>query len=233
VDHVVAPLDPDHARVVAQLSHDLAAELGIDPEGAASPRPHITVASYAGLEPVRAAVALAPVLAAVAPFTVRAHGYGVFAGDSDSELSLHVMVVRTGALDDLHHRLHGALCAAGACVAGTTGPATWTPHITLLDRGLTPRLLGDAVEILTRRSHRTWSIPVTAVTVASRGAREATGVGLLPLCGTTPGATGDPTGSKVPPPRSERRCPPAESGVTMIVGLGAEEASCARCESGT
>jgi hypothetical protein len=46
--------------------------------------------------------------------------------------------------------------------------------------------LGDAVEILTRRSHRTGSIPVTAVTVARRGAREGTGVGLLPLCGTTP-----------------------------------------------
>jgi 2'-5' RNA ligase len=186
VDHVVAPLDPDHAGVVAQLSHDLAADLGIDPERGAPRRPHITVASYTGLEPVRAAAALAPVLAVVAPFTVRAHGYGVFAGDSDNDLSLHVMVVRTGALDDLHLRVHRSLCAAGACVAGTTGPAAWTPHITLLDRGLTPRLLGDAVEILTRRSHRTWSVPVTSVTVARRGAREGTGVGLLPLCGTTP-----------------------------------------------
>jgi 2'-5' RNA ligase superfamily len=126
VDHLVAPLDPDHARAVAQLSHDLAAELGIDPDRAAPRRPHITVASYTGLEPVRAAAALAPVLAAVAPFTVRAHGYGVFAGDSDNDLSLHVMVVRTEALDDLHRRLHGALCAAGACVAGTTRPAAWT-----------------------------------------------------------------------------------------------------------
>jgi len=186
VDHVVAPLDPDHARVVAQLSHDLAAELGIDPEGAAPRRPHITVASYVGLEPARAAAALAPALAAVAPFTVRAHGYGVFAGDTDSDLSLHVMVVRTRALDRLHRQVHRALGDAGACVAGTTDPAAWTPHITLLDRGLTPRLLGEAVEILTRRSHRTWSVRVASVTVARRGAREDTEVGLLPLGGTAP-----------------------------------------------
>lgn len=185
MDHVVAPLDADHARVVSSLSHDLAARLGIDPEGAAPRRPHITVASYDGLEPARAAAALVPALAAIAPFTVRAHGYGVFAGDSDSDLSLHVMVVRTRTLDHLHGEVHHALCDAGACVAGTTGPGAWTPHITLLDRGLTPRLLGDAVEMLTHRPHRTWSVPVASVTVARRGAREGTGVGLLPLCGTT------------------------------------------------
>lgn len=179
MDHVVAPLDPDHATVVEQLSHTLAVELGIDPEESVPRRPHITVASYGGVEPGAAAAALAPAVAAMAPFSVRAHGYGVFAGDSDHGLSLHVMVVRTRDLDDLHRVVDRALSTAGACVAGTTRSGIWTPHITLLDTGLTPRLLGDAVEFLTCRPHRTWTVPVASVTVASRGAD--LGVGRLLL----------------------------------------------------
>jgi hypothetical protein len=106
VDHVIAPLDTDHARVVGQLSVDLAAALSIDPDDVALRPPHITCASYTGLEPRRAVAALAPVLAVIAPFTVRAHGYGLFTGDADTDLSLHVMVVRTKALESLavtHH----------------------------------------------------------------------------------------------------------------------------------
>lgn len=186
MDHVVAPLDPDHARVVESLSHDLAADLGIAAGQATPGRPHVTVASYTGLEPPAAAAALTPLLARIPPFTVRAHGYGVFAGDSDRDLSLHVMVVRTPALGRLHAEIHRVLCAAGADVEGTTGPGNWTPHITLLDRGLTPELLGRAVELLTRRPHRTWSVPITAVTITRRGLPEGTGVGTLALRGTAP-----------------------------------------------
>jgi 2'-5' RNA ligase len=183
MDHVVAPLDPDHARVVAGLATGLAAELGIDPGATTPRRPHVTVASYSGLAPTATVDALRPAVAPIAPFSVRAHGYGVFAGDCDTDLSLHVMVVRTGTLDRLHRRVHHALAQAGACVAGTTAPSAWTPHITLLDRGLTPRLLGDAVEMLTRRPHRSWTVPVAAVAVTRRGTGPAPPVGVLPLGG--------------------------------------------------
>jgi 2'-5' RNA ligase len=169
VHHVIAPLDTDHARVVTQLSGDLAAALSIDPDDAARRPPHLTLASYTGLEPLGATAALAPVLATVAPVTVRAHGYGLFVGDADTDLSLHVMVVRTRALDDLHRQVHAALREAGASrERGTTDPSVWTPHITLLDRGLNPRLLGDAVEILARRPHRTWTITLESLTVTRR-----------------------------------------------------------------
>ena len=81
MDHVIAPLDADHARVVAQLSADLASALGIEPARAAPPpSPHITVASYTGLEPPGAVAALAPRLAKLAACAVRAHGYGIFTG---------------------------------------------------------------------------------------------------------------------------------------------------------
>jgi hypothetical protein len=61
MDHVIAPLDVDHARAVTRLATDLAAALEIAPQGVAARSPHITVASYTGLEPARATAALAPV----------------------------------------------------------------------------------------------------------------------------------------------------------------------------
>ena len=168
MDHVIAPLDADHARAVAQLAAQLTEGLAVAAEGVVAPAPHITVASYTGLEPRRAAAALEPVLAARPPFIVRAHGYGIFTGDADTDLSLHVIVVRTRALDELHRDVHAALGAAGACLDGTTHPDVWSPHVTVLDRGLTPHLLGRAIEVLARRPHRTWSIGVTSLAIASR-----------------------------------------------------------------
>jgi hypothetical protein len=167
MDHVIAPLDADHARAVTRLAADLAATLAVAPEAVLSRSPHVTLASYTGLDPAGAAAALGPVAAATRPFIVRAHGYGVFTGDADCDLSLHVMVVRTRALDEFHRRVHAALAAAGACIAGTTRASVWSPHVTVLDRGLTPRLLGHAIEALARRSHCTWSIGVTSLTIAS------------------------------------------------------------------
>jgi 2'-5' RNA ligase len=168
VHHVIVPLDADHAHAVAQIAADLAAALAAPPEILASTSPHITLASYTGLETDRVIAALAPVAATTEPFTLRAHGYGVFAGDADADLSLHVMAVRTRELDELHRRVHAALAAAGACLAGNTHPSVWSPHVTVLDRGLTPRLVGRAVEVLARRPHRTWSIDVDSLVIAAR-----------------------------------------------------------------
>jgi 2'-5' RNA ligase len=172
VDHVIAPLDADHAAVVARLSAELAAALALAPDSAAR-RPHITLSSYTGLDPADAAAAVDPVLAQLAPLVVRAHGYGVFAGDNDNDLSLHVMVVRDRSLDELHDAVDAALCGAGACVAGSTRSSVWTPHVTLLDRGLTARSLGQAVALLACRAHRTWTIRLDSLVVGARRAGPA------------------------------------------------------------
>jgi 2'-5' RNA ligase len=181
VDHVIAPLDPEHARVVAGLARELAAALALDPAVAVLGPPHVTLVSYSGIEPGRATLALAPTAAAAPPFTVRAHGYGIFTGDADRDLSLHVVVVRTQALDALHGSIVAALGAAGASLAGTTQPHVWTPHITLLDRGLTPRRLGLAVEVLACRPHRSWSIRIESLAIARRRHGVDTQAGLLAL----------------------------------------------------
>jgi 2'-5' RNA ligase len=131
--------------------------------------------SYTGLAPEAAARALTPVARSTEPLRVRAHGYGLFTGDEDTDLSLHVMVVRTRALDELQHRCHVALAEAGACVDGISRPAVWTPHVTLLDHSLTPELLGRAVELLARRPHRRWTISLASLAVARRQRADAAG----------------------------------------------------------
>lgn len=173
--HVTALLDVDHDREVRRLTCELAEALGIDEAAVRQGRPHVTLVSYTGLAPEAAVAALAPVARDLSPVRVRAHGYGVFTGDTDSELSLHVLVVRTRPLDELHRRIRAALLAAGGTPDGTTEPKVWTPHITVLDRGLDPALLGRAVELLAVRPHRSWSVGITRLAVTRRAAAEATG----------------------------------------------------------
>lgn len=166
MDHVIAPLDPDHVAAAGRLSTDLAASLSMDPACATSGL-HITLVSYRDLAPAAAGRAVAQVAGTVGPLTVRAHGYGVFTGDGHSDLSLHVVVVRSTALDRLHARVHSALSDAGATMDGLTRPDVWTPHITLLDRQLDPVLLGRAVELLARRPHRSWSVPIGSLAIST------------------------------------------------------------------
>ncbi len=174
MDHLIAPLDADHEQLFADLAAELADALSIDVPSR-STGPHITLVSYTGLAPEAAVRALAPVALATEPLRVRAHGYGLFMGDEDADLSLHVMVVRTRELDELQRRGHAALVAAGACVDGISQPAVWTPHVTLLDHSLTPELLGRAVELLARRPHRRWTITVASLAVARRDRGDAAG----------------------------------------------------------
>jgi len=62
------------------------------------------------------------------------------------------------------------------------------PHVTLLDRGLTPHLLGRAVEVLARRPHRTWSIIVGSVAIGCRAHVTEAADRELPLGRTDPAA---------------------------------------------
>jgi 2'-5' RNA ligase len=162
VDHVVIPLDADHAAALEELVAGVAAAAGtLLPMGRSEP--HITLLAHQGLPADQVAAAVAPVAGAVRPFSVHAHGYGLFTGDEASDLSLHVPVVRDRQLDGLHRALASALTEAGAEVAGWSAPGWWSPHVTLLDRELDPAALGRAVAWLAQRHHPSWRIPVERV----------------------------------------------------------------------
>jgi 2'-5' RNA ligase len=157
VQHVVAPLDPDHRRVAQALAGEALEAAGASGCPPLRP-PHLTLVSYEGLAPAAAVAAVRTVAAAAAPIVVRAHGYGIFAGDVPSELCLFVPVVRDADLDGLQRRLRTALEAAGATVDGQSRPAVWTPHVTLLDRCLDPSRLAHAMERLAQRPHPSWNV---------------------------------------------------------------------------
>ena len=162
MDHVVLPLDPDHVRAVRRLVAGIADAARLDGQ-VGRPEPHVTLIAFAGGEQAAVRAAVAEVGAAIEPFDVHAHGYGFFSGKETTELALHVPVVRTALLDGLHLALCAALDRAGAEVATWCAPHLWTPHVTLVDRGLTPDALAAGVTWLAQRHHPSWQIPVDRV----------------------------------------------------------------------
>lgn len=179
MDHLVLPLDHDHVRVVAELGAAIAAAAGLTSPFETSPA-HITLIAYEGSSTEAVTTAVGEVVAATAPFMVHAHGYGFFAGDAPSELSLHVTVAKSPALATLHRDLCVALGRAGAVVAGWSVPEVWLPHITLLDRQLGPASLGAAAAFLAARHHPSWHVPIDRVAVTG-GWPERTRVHVLRL----------------------------------------------------
>jgi 2'-5' RNA ligase len=158
VDHVVAPLDRDHIEAVEALVAEAADAMGIpNPERS---QPHVTVVAFRGVTRPVALAALTAAVADLSPFVLRAHGFGIFARNGHSGLSLHVPVVRNEELDALHERVHRALVAEGAEVAGWSQRELWSPHITVLDRDLDAAQVGAGIERLASRHHPSWHVPV-------------------------------------------------------------------------
>jgi 2'-5' RNA ligase len=162
MDHVVVPFDRTHADAHAELVQRLVDAAGLPPP-VSGRVPHITVVAHSGLTGDDAHDALLGVVADVVPFTIHAHGFGFFSGDTPSNLSLYVPVTRTAALDALHRRVCDAVRGAGGEVARWCEPDRWTPHITLLDRTLDPDGVGRATAWLARRHHPSWDIPVDGI----------------------------------------------------------------------
>lgn len=155
------PLGRDHLHAWAELVEGVTA--AADVATSECSHPHVTLIAYSSLSTATVRDAVEDIAAATAPFTIRAHGYGFFTGTEPSELSLHVPVVRTAALDHLHHDLCVAIHRAGAQVAGWSEPELWSPHITLLDHVLDPVRLAHGTAWLAQRHHPSWRILVDRV----------------------------------------------------------------------
>jgi 2'-5' RNA ligase len=193
VDHVVVPLDDDHVVAVRALVRDLAATLGLDEDQVTSQPPHITLAGFNGADRPEVEARVAAIAAATPPFPVRAHGLGVFAGDTERSLALFVPVVRDPRLSRLHRRVCRSLRAQGATVGGQHAADVWTPHVTLLDRCLNPERLAAAVERLARRTHPSWNIPIACLGILGPGRGPSTPALTFPFppaAGAGPGGRG-------------------------------------------
>lgn len=162
MEHVVIPLDPDHARVAGDLARGAATAAGV-PEAAEAFRAHVTLVAHTEGRPGAVRSAVAELAVRTEPFTVHAHGFGFFAGDRPSSLNLHVPVVRTPALSAFHQALCEALAGAGADVAAWCLPELWSPHVTIVDRELDTAGLAAAAGWLAARHHPSWQLPVDRV----------------------------------------------------------------------
>ena len=182
MDHVVIPLRRDHVGALATLAEGVASAAGVA-RSTVRPNPHVTLVAYTGLARAAALVAVEAAVADSGPFVLYAHGYGFFTGDDPQELSLHVPVVRNGPLDALHRDVCDGLHRAGAIVAGWSESALWSPHITLLDRGLDAAGLGAAAAWLAHRHHPSWHVPVDRVLLTGGWTEREEGGDLVALVG--------------------------------------------------
>lgn len=154
MDHVVIPLDGSHVQAVERVAAAAGAR------SAGRPRPHITVVAHQGLASGAAHAVVVGVVRDLAPFVVHAHGYGLFTGAGEGNRSLHVPVVRTDALNELHRRVVAAVERAGGVVASWCHPDRWSPHITVLDGVSDGAHLAAAVAALAERHHPSWELLV-------------------------------------------------------------------------
>lgn len=167
--HLTVPLDHDHDRAVRALADEIAAVVGVQPSLSPA-QPHMTLLAFTGLSGPAVRNAVSAALRPSRVFTMRAHGYGVWAGSGPFGPSLHVPVVRDAELDALHHTLQRAMSQAGAEIARWTLPELWSPHITIIAPVLDPDEMGQAVAHLLERHHPSWHIPVDRVQImAGRG----------------------------------------------------------------
>lgn len=187
MDHVVVPLGGDHAHAVGALVHDLAAALDLDESRVTSQPPHITLVGFDGVGRPEVETRVAAIAGTAASFPVRAHGFGFFVGNTERSLALFVPVVRDEPLSRLQAQVRRSLEAAGASISGQHAADVWTPHVTLLDRCLTPAHLGTAVERLAGHTHPSWHIPVDSLAILGPGLGPATPATTFPFPGAQPG----------------------------------------------
>jgi len=159
MQHLILPLDRDHEVAARTLAEEVA-EVVSPHDHLAPDLLHVTLLAFSGLDEATVRAVVSAAVSDRPTFTIRAHGYGMWARSAPYGPSLHVHVVRDSAIDALHRALHHHLALAGAEIAGWTVPEFWSPHITVIAPVLDPREMGLAVAHLLRRDHPSWQLPV-------------------------------------------------------------------------
>lgn len=161
---VAVLLDAVHTAEVERIWRELEDRFRVHGVQAV-PYPHVSLLAFRDYDPGQLRESLGRVARHQPMFPVHAHGYGFFCGETDQSLTLHVPLVRTGALSAFHGALRHELAGVGDSANGFFEADTWTPHITLADRDLTPDLLARIVRWLATRPHPSWTITMNNLTL--------------------------------------------------------------------
>jgi 2'-5' RNA ligase len=156
---VVVLLDRIHAEAVQELWTDLETQFGVRGVQNA-PYPHVSLLAFRGYNLERISSGLKRVARRQSRFRVHAHGYGFFCGQTAEDLTLHIPLVRSERLSAFHSLVRHELADVGQPGDGFYQTQNWSPHVTLADRDLTPGLLGEIVQWLATRAHRSWTIVI-------------------------------------------------------------------------
>jgi 2'-5' RNA ligase len=142
--------------------------------------PHLTLAivkRHTDSDQVRAVVRhSAPMFS---PFPVTSAGYGVFLGHGGESPVIHLSITRTPRLSALHDTIVRSLSNEQIEIDGQYLPEHWRPHVTLADAGLTPPLIGAAIQHLVANAprHLTFEVDNVSVVTADETAAFPLGTG--------------------------------------------------------
>ncbi|GAB2792650.1 2'-5' RNA ligase [Hymenobacter luteus] len=145
---ITSLLNPQNAERINRLIKSLEAEFGLD-DVQATPDPHITY-QLAGVRKLSVLKqALREVARHTQPFAAFTTGLGVFPGPNPV---IYIPVLRSDALNQLHHRVLQATAPLCLRTDKFSGPDCWLPHISLALHDTTPELLGPVMQYLNQHT---------------------------------------------------------------------------------
>jgi 2'-5' RNA ligase len=162
---LVSLLDHEHAEAVRSIWSELDTTFGVRVRYT-KPFTHFSYHVAADdydldlLEPV-----LGEVAARHEPFTVRTSGLGVFTG---TEPIIFMQVVRSAALDRLHHDIWEHCTPRFGVGLPYYSPDAWVPHVTLAQGPRTRSQLPEITRTLGERD-LAWDIPVDSLAIIEDG----------------------------------------------------------------
>jgi 2'-5' RNA ligase len=142
-------LSAPHAARINRIIKRLEKKFGLD-DVQATPDPHLTY-QLAGVQKLSALKeVLAEVAATTEPFDAFTTGLGVFPGERPV---IYIPVLRSDALNALHHRIIEATAPLCLRTDKFSGPDCWLPHISLALHDTTPDLLGPVLSFLNEETY--------------------------------------------------------------------------------
>lgn len=146
---ITSLLSPPHVLRINAIIKRLEEKFGLD-DVQATLDPHLTYQLAGTKKRSSLQQVLAEVAATTEPFPVFTTGLGVFPG---AQPVIYIPVLRSDALNALHHRILAATASLCLRTDKFSGPDCWLPHISLALHDTTPALLGPVLNFLNAEAY--------------------------------------------------------------------------------